>query len=284
MTIGPWLWPAPDCTIVTVNDIWVCGPCRSVNDARHRRCYRCDVPRTAANLTAASDAIRASTVGRDAGTRAVVALTAAPYRQTWPVAVSAAVLIAIATILSALHARAFTVLGASTARYIAGNPAWETAMDLSVVLLGVFVLAFLAWSVWLALIVRNVPALTGRQPRYSALGAFASAFIPFLNLERPQAVIRNVLGLLAPDRGWPRLVVLGWWAAILLTYAAPLVLAFARGRRSMASIAAGLEVRVPFLFAAAVLAIVVIVLVEVEQRRALQRHRSAGIVPDAVPA
>ena len=44
----------------------------------------------------------------------------------------------------------------------------------------------------MALLVANVPALTGALPSHGPLGAFFALWIPFIGLKRPYSIVKQV--------------------------------------------------------------------------------------------
>lgn len=250
------------------DEIWVCGDCRSVNKAREKRCYRCRVPRATAELTAAAAAI-SSLHTREAQTVLDRAeRMGAHYRPTWPLAILIVPVIVATTWLSFAWTNA---LVASIGPH--GETLSTQAVDaLGVPLLIALFAGLLLWSTWIALVVSNVPALTARQPLHSTVGAF---FAQLRGFRAPYHVIWGVLAILSAGRSGPRLVVLGWWLAIMSSYFAPLLVILLRGSETLyQALVVGMQVRLWLLAIAAILAIALVIVVEREQRSALRRRDS----------
>ena len=251
------------------DEIWVCGDCRSVNKAREKRCYRCQVPRATGELTAAAAAISAVHTKQLETVQARAERMGARYRPTWPLAVMVVPVILATTWLSFAWTNALVASIGPNGETLSTQPVRDLSFPLLIALLaGLFL-----WSAWIALVVANVPALTARQPTHSIAGAF---FAQFRGFRAPYRVIWGVLVLLSARRSGPRLVVLAWWVALLSAYAAPLVVIILRGNESLyQALVVGMQVRLWLLGIGAVLALAVVFVVEREQRAALHRRDSA---------
>jgi hypothetical protein len=269
---------------------WFCSDCRSLNDAGAKRCYSCSLPRkTAESLDGtfrSTSAVRETTVEAQAqrlGTR---------YRPSWPVAVVVVPLIVAATIFDIERTQAFSRLVDPAGRFVNAAPAYmDTLLELSVTSTVAYVLAIVAWSLWIALVVSNVPALVARWPSYTAMQAFFAPFIPFVNLKRPGAVVSEAVGLLSRERTSVGAVVGLWWITWLAAYFVPGILTGLRRYLGSSETTAEIfviaqQVRLFILVPAGILAILVVILVERVQREALKRRASTVLAPDrsAMPA
>jgi hypothetical protein len=263
---------------------WFCTDCRSLNDAGAKRCYSCSLPRAAAESRdgtfRSASAVRETTVEAQAqrlGTR---------YRPSWPLAAVVVPLVLAATILDIQRTQAFSRLVDPAGRFVnAGRAYMDTVVDLSVTGLVAYLLAVVAWSLWIALVVSNVPALVARWPSYTAMQAFLAPFIPFINLKRPGAVVSEVVGLLSRERTSVGAVVGLWWITWLAAYFVPGILSYlwstvGSNQTAAEILVLGLQVRLFILIPAAILAILVVILVERVQRDALRRRASTVLAPD----
>jgi Domain of unknown function (DUF4328) len=74
-----------------------------------------------------------------------------------------------------------------------------TTAAAGLVSIGVALLALTAWAFWLSRVVSAMPALGLGYPPTNALMAFVENFIPFLNLFRVPAIVRDVVRRLEPE-------------------------------------------------------------------------------------
>jgi hypothetical protein len=135
--------------------------------------------------------------------------------------------------------------------------------------------ALIVWSIWIALVVRNVPALTARWAPNGWLSALLAAWIPFINLRRPHSVVRGVLGTLAVGRPLPILVALAWWVSVLAAYVVPSVAIWFGRSDDRASFSAIVSIQDVLMVVALFFAVAVVVIVEWEQHGALVRRADA---------
>jgi hypothetical protein len=253
------------------SEIWVCGDCRSVNKAREKRCYRCRVPRATAELTAEAAAISAVHTKEAQTVLARATRMGARYRPTWPLAVVIIPVILVTTWLSFAWTNALVASIGPNGETLDSRAVDALGVPLLIALFG----GLLIWSTWIALVVANVPALTARQPTNSSVGAF---FAQLRGFRAPYRVIWGVQAILTEGRSGPRLVVLGWWLALMSAYGAPLVVIVLRGNETLyQALVVGMQVRLWLLAIAAILAIALVVVVEREQRAALQRRASVVV-------
>lgn len=258
-------------------DLWICGDCRSANKAKDKRCYRCGVPRSTAELSearaanTAAQAVEASTV-LAAATRLGVR-----YRSTWPLAVLTGALILGSTAIDVVRTRASLVLVQPDGT-LALDPGHAQSLEaLGIAYWVTFLVSGLTWSLWIALVVANVPALTARWPNRSPAGAFFALWIPIINLKRPYSIVKEVTTILSGAAFGPALLVIAWWIAWLLFRYGPYVVAFLRAAggddKTVGSLMTSTSWSVlVFEFVAAMLAASVLVTVEYHQRRALDRR------------
>jgi hypothetical protein len=257
-----------------VNEVWICGDCRSVNSKGQKRCYKCHVPRQVAEISEASAAIGAASAQQARTVLATATRLGARDRPTWPLALLVILLIAAATALSFVQAPAWMSNLDIEGNFIDDPARFDRMLTISTWMFAAFGAALLAWSLWIALVVANVPALTARWPPNSPLGAFFAAWIPIIGLKRPHSVVRGVLGILTEGRPLPGLVALAWWIAVLATYFAPTIAVLTGGpdRTLYQVMSLAFQVRLVLLVVAAVLAVAVVLIIELEQQAALARR------------
>jgi hypothetical protein len=206
----------------------------------------------------------------------------ARYRTTWPLAVLTGALILASTAVDVIQSRISLTLVQPDGSLVVDPSDQRTLQTLGIAWWVCFILAGLGWSLWIALVVANVPALTARWPNRSPAGAFFAGWIPIINLKRPFSVVREVVTILSDASFGPALLVIAWWIAWLAARFGPFVVVFLRALgRDDASVGAltstGVWSGLIFEIAAAVLAALVLVVVEYHQRVKLDR-RSAIVL------
>jgi hypothetical protein len=248
-----------------------------MNEARANRCYKCRVPRAAGEMTEASAAIGAANTQQTRTVLATAARLGAKYRPTWPVAALLVPFMIVATALSFLQAQAFGTLVDPSGAFIDDPILLDRFLTISVAGFAALAAGLVIWSIWIAMIVANIPALTARRPPNSPLGAFSSAWIPIINLKRPHTVVRGVLSILTETQSGPRLLALAWWLAVLAAWFGPTIVQLVRPAAEPAGITLvfALQVRAVLLVVAMILAVAVVLVVEQAQRAALNRRAVA---------
>jgi hypothetical protein len=202
-------------------DMWICADCRSANEAKAKRCYRCGVPRAQGELTEATAAAAAASAQATRTVLATATRLGARYRPTWPLAIVASILIFATTGLIVVQARSDIARVTSDGRLIEDPGTAQAGLSMDAVVVIAFLAGVLVWSIWIALVVANVPALTARWPTRSPTGAFFAQWIPIINLKRPFTVVRDVVIILSGGAAGPALVVILWWIAFLARYVVP---------------------------------------------------------------
>jgi hypothetical protein len=257
-----------------LNKTWICGDCRSLNADKQKRCYKCQMPRASSEMTEATAAVGAAKAAQDVTILAHAARLGAHYRGTWPLAVLVVPLIIAATVLTIALFQAWSAAIGPDGRVVTDTATQARLTTASVWALAALGGALLVWCLWIAMVVRNVPALTARWPPNSPVGAFFAPFIPILCYWRPHSVVRGVLAILSESRSGPRMIALAWWVAVLANYLVPSLLLV--GRRAdvgtVPAMALALQVWTILLVVAAALAIAVVAVVEREQRGAVKRR------------
>jgi Domain of unknown function (DUF4328) len=197
---------------------WVCGDCRSFNQPKSDRCYRCHVPRKNAEMTEASAAFTTAAKHEERTLAAQVERLGARYVATWPLAMVLIPLIAVATVTSVLQLQALTALVSPDGQLINDPADIDEAVRMTAISSGSFLLGVVVWSVWIARVVANVPALVARWPRFGWLAALLGAWIPIINIKRPFSVVREAVSQIAERPNGAVLVAAAWWLCILLWY------------------------------------------------------------------
>lgn len=197
---------------------WVCGSCRSFNEGRAQRCYKCRTPRDL--VEADPSQLIVAGVGTTESSQAVAAAAqasvAGDYRSSSMRAALVQWLI-VATIAGTVIA---SVTGADAiALILAGRTAEATASTPILLLLGVLnlglaVSALVAWAAWLSRVVDNVPAVGLGWPRVTRRAAFFENFLPGVNLFRIPSILRDVIGRLEPDGGRGNGLIVAAWLGL----------------------------------------------------------------------
>jgi len=259
-------------------EMWICGDCRSANSPKDKRCYRCRVPRASAELDEATAAMSAATAQGTTSVLAAATRLGVRYRATWPLAVLTGALILGTTALDVVRTRQAMGLITPDGGVVDDPTRVEGLLSVGTAYLVGYVLSGVAWSLWIALVVANVPALTARWPNRSPLGAFFALWIPIINLKRPYSVVKEVTAILSGATFGPALLVIAWWVTFLASFYLPTIVVFVRAlghddSTVGAAMSTGSTTRIAVVFVAATLAALVLVTVEYHQRRALDRRR-----------
>jgi hypothetical protein len=191
------------------SNIWVCGACRSINQPREQRCYKCRTPRELARVD--PDSLVVAGVGSAqpvVDPKAVVGT----YRSSADRAFAAQVMIVLTVIVTA----ASKIVGADVvSRLIDGDVAGADANSTLLALLGgaglvCAVIAVAAWAAWLSRVVDNIPALGLGWPNVTPSGAFLESFLPGVNLFRVPAIVRDVMTRLEGGPRGDALIAAAW--------------------------------------------------------------------------
>ena len=255
-------------------EMWICGDCRSTNNARDKRCYRCRVPRATSELSEATAANQAAAAQETRTVLAAASRLGVRYRPSWPVALVTGVLILGTTGLDVLRTR--EAMAVATGAVAADPGRVQSAITLGSAYLVGYIASGIFWSLWMALLVANVPALTARWPSHGPLGAFFALWIPFIGLKRPYSIVKQVTTLLGGG-AWAGLLVIAWWVAFLGSFYLPSIVVFLRAldRDDTTvgdALTTGSVTRIGVVIIAAILAALVLVTVEYYQRLALERR------------
>ncbi|HEY6570990.1 MAG TPA: DUF4328 domain-containing protein [Candidatus Limnocylindrales bacterium] len=196
-----------------MKQIWVCGGCKSVNQLRASRCYKCHVPRPAAGQELAAVDVPAS--HEDIVQRAA---TPGSRYTTWPFALVAIALVVVcvalrlANVIGALGMVEVLVIGLAPP-----TPEIERVAWLGIAWLVVGLVGALAWGIWIGRVVANLPRLGRGWPNVTPGTAVFECAIPVVNLFRAPAVMREVTARLSSDGLPPNALIFAWWAMLFIT-------------------------------------------------------------------
>jgi hypothetical protein len=230
-------------------------------------------------MTAASDQ-RATTV------LAAASRLGVRYRTSWPLAVLTGALILGTTAIDVVRTRDAMALVTPEGGIVDDPSRVQGILSVGTFWLIGFILSGIAWSLWIAIVVANVPALTARWPSRSPAGAFFALWIPIIGLKRPYSVVREVVAIPSGSALGPALLVIAWWLAFLAQFYLPTIVVFLRAvghddPTIGAAMSTGSATRIALVLVAAILAALVLVTVEYFQQIALERRSQAVIGPDS---
>jgi hypothetical protein len=189
-------------------EFWVCGQCRSINNAGAKQCYNCRTPRDRAAVDPAT--IDPTSKGQ------LREIELPPFRPSRGVAMLATIGIIAIAIMQAYNT--FIVVSVIQLQIdgaeIAPNQL-EFANAVGILTLGIAALALIGWALWLSRVVTAMPALGLGYPAADGFMAFVENFLPGLNLYRVPAIVRDVVHRL--ERGTVRgeAMIFGAWVALL---------------------------------------------------------------------
>lgn len=189
-------------------DFWVCGQCRSINNAGAKQCYNCRTPKDRA-------AVDPATI--DPTTKGQVRVIELPeFRSSRAIAGLASILI-----LAIAGMQAYNTVIASTLinQEIDGTPATSDQLEfvgsMAILTLGIGALALIGWSLWLSRTVSAMPALGLGYPAADGFMAFVENFIPGFNLFRVPAIVRDVVHRLEPLPSRGDALIFAAWIGLL---------------------------------------------------------------------
>jgi hypothetical protein len=191
------------------SNVWVCGACRSINQPREPRCYKCRTPRELAKVDPETLVVAGVGSAQPAVDPKAVVGT---YRSSSDRAFAAQVLIVLTVFVTA----ASKIVGADVvSRLIDGDVEGANASQTLLLLLGgagfaSAVVAVAAWSAWLSRLVDNIPALGLGWPNVTPSAAFIESFLPGVNLFRVPAIVRDVMNRLEGGPRGDALIAAAW--------------------------------------------------------------------------
>lgn len=174
-------------------DFWVCGDCRSINNAGARQCYNCRTPRDRAAVD--PETIDPSSHGP------LRTIELPPFKGSRWAAALASILILAVAVMSIVQFNLGRQLVDYEARGIATPDDYAYVGAIIIVAVGIALLALIAWALWLSRTVTSMPALGLGYPAAYGMMSFVENFIPILNLWRVPAIVRDVARRLEPKVG-----------------------------------------------------------------------------------
>ena len=195
-------------------DFWVCGECRSINNAGAKQCYNCRTPKDRAAVD--PETIDPASHGK------LREIELPAFRSSRGVAMIATAGIVAIAIMQAYN----TFIVASVYQLqidgavVAPNQV-EFASAVGILTLGIAALALIGWALWLSRVVTAMPALALGYPAADGFMAFVENFLPGLNLYRVPAIVRDVVHRLEPGTVRGEAVIFGSWLALLGGVLAP---------------------------------------------------------------
>jgi hypothetical protein len=173
-----------------MTNVWVCGACRSINQPREQRCYKCRTPRDLGQVDPET------LVVAGAGSKPTVDPKAAvgTYRSSAGRALTAQALIVFTIVVTTMA----KVLGADAiSRVLDGREVADADATLVAILgaggLLLAVATLVAFGLWLSQVVANVPTLGLGWPNVTPSAAFIENLIPGVNVLRVPAIVRDVM-------------------------------------------------------------------------------------------
>ncbi len=189
-------------------DFWVCGECRSINNAGAKQCYNCRTPKDRAAVD--PETIDPTSHGK------LREVELPPFRASRGIALLATFGIVAIAVMQAYN----TFIVASVYQLqidgavVAPNQV-AFANTVGIVTVGIAALALIGWSLWLSRVVTAMPALGLGYPAADGFMAFVENFLPGLNLYRVPAIVRDVVHRLEPGTVRGEAVIFGSWLALL---------------------------------------------------------------------
>ncbi|HKG57336.1 MAG TPA: DUF4328 domain-containing protein [Candidatus Limnocylindrales bacterium] len=204
---------------------WICGSCRSLNEPRAQRCYKCRTPREL--VEANPETLLVAGAGASDSSAAVAAAARAAvlggYRSSSiRAAVAQGLILAtagVAVVASAVGADAVALLLADDTQD--GVAQTGLLVVLGLVSVAFAVAALVGWSAWLSRVVDNVPTVGLGWPKVTPQAAFIESFLPGLNLLRVPSIIRDVVTRLEPQGGSGDALLTAAWLGLVGGIAVP---------------------------------------------------------------
>ncbi len=200
-------------------EFWVCGQCRSINNAGAKQCYNCRTPKDRAAVDPAE--IDPTTKGQ------VREIGLPDFRSSRWAALLASILILVVAVMQIVQWNLVATLGDQILGGI--DPTEDQLAYISrvgILAFGIALLALIAWSLWLSRTVTSMPALGLGYPAASGLMAFVENFIPIFNLFRVPAIVRDVVHRLEPRSSRGEALIFAAWIGLVGGFIVPRVLGF----------------------------------------------------------
>ena len=190
-----------------MTEVWICGACRSINQPREQRCYKCRTPRELAKVDPETLIVAGAGSHPTVDPKAVVGT----YQSSAGRALLAQALI-VATVVVTTVAK---VLGAdAVSRVLDGHEVAGASTALLAILGGggliLAVATLVAFGAWLSLVVANIPTLGLGWPNVTPTAAFIENLIPGVNVLRVPAIVRDVMTRLDTGPRGEALIAASW--------------------------------------------------------------------------
>ena len=200
-------------------EFWVCGQCRSINNAGAKQCYNCRTPKDRAAVDPAE--IDPTTKGQ------VREIGLPEFRSSRWAALLASILILVVAVMQIVQWNLVATLGDQILGGIDPTDDQLAYMNrVAILAFGIALLALIAWSLWLSRTVTSMPALGLGYPAASGLMAFVENFIPIFNLFRVPAIVRDVVHRLEPRSSRGEALIFAAWIGLVGGFIVPRVLGF----------------------------------------------------------
>jgi hypothetical protein len=198
---------------------WVCGSCRSFNEIRSTRCYKCRTPRALVEadpstlIVAGAGATEASAAVAQAASAAAVG----GYRDS----AARAGLTQCMVVATGILAVVASIAGADMIGNMLKGETDEARQDVGVVvalgwtLYGFAAVTLVSWAAWLSRVVDNVPKVGLGWPNVSPTAAFIENFLPGWNLLRVPAIVRDIIHRLEPANGRADALLVAAWLGLV---------------------------------------------------------------------
>ena len=249
-------------------DFWVCGDCRSINNAGARQCYNCRTPRDRAAVD--PESIDPSSHGP------LRTIELPAFKGSRWAAVLASILILAVAVMSIVQFSLGRQLVDYQERGIATAEDYAYVGSIIIVAIGIALLALIAWALWLSRTVTSMPALGLGYPAANGMMAFVENFIPILNLWRVPAIVRDVARRLQPKIGGDETMTRGEalvfaaWISVFGGYLVPRILSFFTDNRDTLVTIAGIGLGLSVVGAVCLVVLIWWVEGRVAERRRLQ--------------
>jgi hypothetical protein len=196
-----------------MNDAWACANCRSLNERRASRCYRCRTPRDVGSVAPAE----MPTVGPTAAPQPKGRYRSSAFRAF----ITSSLIVAFSVIAIVSTAAATSVVPAALQSDASAKAALPMVLTMTYIYWGIAVAALITFAAWISRVVDNVPVLTGYYPRATPRMALLQSLVPILNFFWIPSILREVLHAQDPDRNGNALI-----AAALIPIVAAIFIAF----------------------------------------------------------
>ena len=245
-------------------EFWVCGQCRSINNAGAKQCYNCRTPKDRAAVDPAE--IDPTTKGQ------VREIGLPDFRSSRWAALLASILILVVAVMQIVQWNLVATLGDQILGGI--DPTEDQLAYISrvgILAFGIALLALIAWSLWLSRTVTSMPALGLGYPAASGLMAFVENFIPIFNLFRVPAIVRDVVHRLEPRSSRGEALIFAAWIGLVGGFIVPRVLGFFIGDIRTAVAVSGIATGLMLVGAIFLVALIWWIEGRIAYRRAVQR-------------